>query len=198
MPRRSRELAVPSSHRTIDRMRAPSELEGCVLGHLWKHGPCTAYAVRSAMLESPSLQWSGSAGAIYPLLERFEERGLVRSRKAMRGERESWLYTLTAGGRGRLREWLGPPLMPDVVSITADPLRTRMYFLGALSTRERSAFIASARTALQRHLAELENCSAMDVLDRLALRGAIRMTHARLAWLDEVRRVVARGLSAKR
>lgn len=198
MPQGLRELAVPSRNRTIGPVRAPSELEGCVLGHLWKHGPCTAYSVRSAMLESPSSQWSGSAGAIYPLLQRFEERGLVRSRKAMRGERESWLYTLTAGGRGRFREWLGPPLTPDVVSITADPLRTRMYFLGALSTRERSAFIASARATLRRHLEELETSSAREVFDRLALRGAIRMTHARLAWLDEVRRVIARGMSAKR
>jgi len=169
-------------------MRAPSELEGCVLGHLWKHGPCTAYSVRATMLESPSSHWSGSAGAIYPLLARFEARGLVRSRQAMRGERESWVYSLTAAGRARFRSWLGPPLTADVISIAADPLRTRMFFLGALSPRERAAFFASAREALERHLEELVPAPGMDGFDRLALRGAIRLTRARLAWLEEARR----------
>ena len=111
-------------------MRALSELEGCVLGHLWKHGPCTAYAVRKEMLDSPSSQWSGSAGAIYPLLERLERRRLVSARKASRGKRAGWLYALTPTGHERLLEWLGPPLAPDVVSIAVDPLRTRV-FLGS-------------------------------------------------------------------
>jgi hypothetical protein len=82
--------------RGIKKMLGTSELEGVVLGHLWKRGPCTTYSIRKELLQSPSSHWSASAGAIYPLLARFEERGLVRSRKAMHKNREGWRYSLTA------------------------------------------------------------------------------------------------------
>ena len=141
--------------RGIKKTSGTSELEGVVLGHLWKRGPCTTYSIRKELLQSPSSHWSASSGAIYPLLARFEERGLVRSRKAMRKNRAGWRYALTAAGRKRFLAWLGPPLAGEIVSIAADPLRTRVYFLGALSGQERAAFLASARAVLKRHLAEL-------------------------------------------
>lgn len=173
-------------------MTPPSELEGCILGHLWKHGPCTAYSVRRVLLDSPSLHWSGSAGAVYPLLARFERRGFLSSRKTMQGNRAAWRYALTPAGRGRLRAWLGPPIAPEIVSITPDPLRTRTYFLDALAPRRRAAFFAEARAVLEEHLASLTREPAADVFDRLALRGALALTRARMAWLEEVRRALAR------
>lgn len=179
-------------------MLAPSELEGCVLGHLWKHGPCTAYSIRRTMLDSPSSHWSGSAGAIYPLLARFEERGLVGSRKSMRGDRAGWLYTLKAAGRKRFLDWIGPPLTDDVVSIAVDPLRTRVHFLAALSPRRRASFLAAAQTALERHIEELIPLPEMDEFDRLALDGAIRLSRARMAWLDDVRQSLTKEKRARR
>ena len=178
-------------------MSAPSELEGVVLGHLWKHGPSTPYSIRKELLQAPSSHWSGSAGAIYPLLARLEERGIVRSRKAMRGDREGWRYALTARGTHRFLEWLGPPLLGEVVSIAADPLRTRVHFLGALSRRKRETFFASARAVLERHVEELAPPPGMDEFDRLALLGAVRLARARIAWLEDVRRALA-GLSRPR
>ena len=176
--------------RGIKKMLGTSELEGVVLGHLWKRGPCTTYSIRKELLQSPSSHWSASAGAIYPLLARFEERGLVRSRKAMHKNREGWRYSLTEAGRKRFIAWLGPPLAGEVVSIAADALRTRVYFLGALSDQERAAFLASARAVLKRHLAELSPLPGMDEFDRLALQGAVRLTRARLGWLEDVRRAL--------
>jgi DNA-binding PadR family transcriptional regulator len=173
-------------------MRTLSELEGCVLGYLWKHGPCTAYAVRKEMLESPSSHWSGSAGAIYPLLERLEDGGLVASRKTSRGDRQHWLYELTKSGRDCLTEWLSPPLGRDLISVAPDPLRTRVYFLGALSPRQRARFLAQARENLERHIEELAAMPSVDEFDRLADRGAVRLTRARIAWLKEVERVLAK------
>jgi len=173
-------------------MTPPSELEGCILGHLWKHGPCTAYSVRKALLDSPSLHWSGSAGAVYPLLARFEARGLVRSKKTMRGDRAGWLCSITPAGRGRLLAWLGPPIAPDVVAIAPDPLRTRLYFLGALAPRRRAAFFTQARTALEDHLRTLAAQETPDAFDRLAMRGAMASTRARIAWLEDVRRALSR------
>lgn len=179
-------------------MSAPSELEGLVLGHLWKRGPCTPYSIRKELLQSPSSHWSGSAGAIYPLLARFAERGLVRSRKQARGDRDGWHYALTAKGRERFLAWLGPPLTGEVVSIAPDPLRTRVFFLGALSPAKRKAFFDSARAVLERHLEDLGRQGVADDLDRLALAGAVRLTHARLAWMEEVRRALRARKSARR
>jgi len=163
-----------------------SELEGCVLGILWKRGPRSAYAVRREMLDSPSTHWSGSAGAIYPLLERLERRGWVRSRSASRGDRESTVYRITRAGRGHLTDWIEPPFEPDVVSIAMDPLRTRVHFLGALPPARRRAFLRQARAELVRHLEELASEPVTDEFDRQALRGGLRVTRARIAWLDEL------------
>jgi DNA-binding PadR family transcriptional regulator len=184
--------------RTINTMLAPSELEGCVLGHLWKYGPCTAYSIRRTLLDSPSSHWSGSAGAIYPLLARFEKRGLVSARKSMRGDRAGWLYSLKAAGRERFLAWVGPPLTEEVVSIAPDPLRTRVHFLGGLTPRRRDAFLTASRAALERHLETLAHTPDMDEFDELARRGAVRLTRARIAWLDEVRAGLARLKRTKR
>ena len=171
-------------------MRGLSELEGCVLGYLWKHGPSTAYAVRKEMIDSPSSHWSGSAGAIYPLLERLEKRGFVASSKGARGDREHWTYELTDGGRDAFMAWLAPPLAYDIVSLAPDPLRTRMFFLGALSPKRRASFISEAREKLVAYVDELKDSTQEDEFDRLATRGAIRATRARIAWLDDVRKAL--------
>jgi DNA-binding PadR family transcriptional regulator len=173
-------------------MRALSELEGCVLGHLWKHGPSTAYAIRKQLLDSPSSHWSGSAGAIYPLLARLKKRGIVDSRKTSRGDRQTWLYAMTRPGRDLFMAWLAPPLDRDVISIAPDPLRTRMFFLGALSPSRRAAFLAQAREKLALYIDELAPGPAVDQFDRLAIRGAVRSTRARIAWLKDVQRTLAR------
>ena len=57
--------------------RTTSELEGAVLGVIWQEGPCTAYTIRKQFVASPSPQWSGSAGAIYPLVRRLEKKRLL-------------------------------------------------------------------------------------------------------------------------
>ncbi|HZE88705.1 MAG TPA: PadR family transcriptional regulator, partial [Verrucomicrobiae bacterium] len=64
-----------------------SELEGATLGVVWSEQPCTPYAIRRVFQTSPSPFWSGSAGAIYPLVERLETRGLVRAEATMTGRR---------------------------------------------------------------------------------------------------------------
>jgi DNA-binding PadR family transcriptional regulator len=178
--------------------RTLSELEGCVLGHLWKHGPTTAYAVRKELLNSPSSHWSGSAGAIYPLLERLENQKLVASREGARGDRSHWAYELTETGRKALVAWLAPSLAGDIVSIAPDPLRTRVYFLGALPPRQRAAFLADARTKLLAHIKDIEAMPAADEYDALAIRGAIRAARARIAWLDDVRKSLARPKAPRR
>ena len=64
-----------------------SEIEACVLALVSEDGPATPYAIRKIFLDSPSPQWSGSAGTIYPLIERLSRRKLIHSKLRLTGKR---------------------------------------------------------------------------------------------------------------
>jgi DNA-binding PadR family transcriptional regulator len=175
-------------------MRDLSELEGCVLGLVWSREPCTAYSIRREFLDSPSPQWSGSAGAIYPLVERLERLKLIRSAAHARGKRRSWRLSLTPAGRRTLERWLGPPHSRQTLGVPSDPLRTRVEFLGALSAWQRKRFLTEAERGLATHLRVVEqDCArrrrAGELPAYLAALGARGMLRARLEWLREAARL---------
>ena len=175
-----------------------TELEGCVLGIVWSRGPCTAYAARRVFLDSPSPYWSGSAGAVYPLLARLKDRGLVRARAHSHGLRTSRRFGITPVGRRMLERWLGPPLPEWILGVPMDPLRTRMGFLGALPARRRTLFLAEAERHARVHLEAARNELAGtrtggDLFDQLVSRGAVVSLEARLAWLSGARRRLGRS-----
>ena len=170
---------------------APSELEGTVLGVVWMLESCTAYAVRGVFRDSPTANWSASAGAIYPLMRRLEERGLLVSESRQQGQRPSRLYRVTRAGLSALRGWIGPPITPATVALPPDPLRARLRFLGALPRRRRADLIARILDALHHQLTELESLfveaeTQDDVYWKLAVGGGLRMARARREWLIEV------------
>jgi PadR family transcriptional regulator AphA len=168
-----------------------TELEGCVLGLFWERGPCTPYAIRKEFLASLSPYWSGSAGAIYPLIERLDRRRLIRAASGAQGPRRSKHYSLTPAGRQALRRWLGPPLTETTLGIPPDPLRTRMQFLGALPHPRKMSLLREAEAGLRMHVSRVEeNCErsrrAGETYEWLIARGAARMLRARLEWIREV------------
>jgi DNA-binding PadR family transcriptional regulator len=176
--------------------RTLTELEGCVLGLVWSRGPCTAYVVRKDLLLSASPHWSGSAGAIYPLMERLARQGLIRSRPDATGRRASRKYVVTAAGLAALRAWLGPPLPPGVVGIPPDPLRTRLYFLEALPPRSRRRFLSESERKVRTHLARAQEQAdrgrGENLVTFLADRGAVLAMAARLEWIHEITRHLAK------
>jgi DNA-binding PadR family transcriptional regulator len=171
--------------------RGLTELEGCVLGLIWEKSPCTAYAVRMEFLRSPSAHWSGSAGAIYPLVRRLERQHLIRG-EAQGDRRRSKRYRLTSAGRQRLDGWLAPPFAPETIAVPPDPLRTRFRFLAALHPRQQVAFLWEAQTQIQKELLRCEaDMASLPKADRASLwtaRGALAALGARLSWLEEVAR----------
>jgi DNA-binding PadR family transcriptional regulator len=171
--------------------RTLTELEGCVLGLVWSGGPCTAYAIRKELLLSASPHWSGSAGAIYPLMGRLARQGLIRSRPHATGRRPSRMYEVTAAGLEALRAWIGPPLSPTVVGIPPDPLRTRLYFLEALPPRCRRQLLSEAerkvRAELARSQKQAHRTRDENLMTFLADRGAVLSMAARLEWIREIR-----------
>jgi DNA-binding PadR family transcriptional regulator len=178
-------------------MERLSELEGVVVGILWLRGPQTAYAIRQVFARSASPQWASSAGTIYPLVQRLEKRRLIRSEAHSTGRRRARKYALTAVGQRALRAWIGPPLPLSALSLPIDAMRTRIWYLGALSERERTALIKEGRRGIKEHLRLLNRQYSPkrgqpDPFYALAWRGIVLMTKMRLAWLAEVESALAR------
>jgi DNA-binding PadR family transcriptional regulator len=176
--------------------RALTELEGCVLGLIWSAGSCTAYAVRAELLASPSIHWSGSAGAVYPLISRLRARGLLNARPTQHGRRRAVAYRLSPPGKAALRRWVSGTLDAWVVATPMDPLRTRLRFSGILSGPQQVRLIESARAALEAQMPEMRAfCERYRGIDEAAYwigRGALLIADARIAWLEELQRVRGR------
>jgi DNA-binding PadR family transcriptional regulator len=179
--------------KTKSRAAPLTELEGCVLGMIATRGPCTPYAIRREFRASPSRHWSASAGAIYPLVVRLQQRGLVGLERKTGDRRGARLYTLTAAGQRALRAWLGPPCLPLAAGVPPDPLRNRVAFLAVLDAQQQADFFDDAlcrvRGDLQKIVSYAErNKAEGDTLEYLVSCGSYRMMQARLDWLRETAR----------
>jgi DNA-binding PadR family transcriptional regulator len=167
-----------------------SEIEGSVLGLLAVDGPATPYAIRKVFLESPNPQWSGSAGTIYPLIERLLQRKLIRSTICLTGKRRGHRISITPSGSWALKRWLSVPIPEWVAGVPPDPLRTRIRFLGAIDNKLRLQFLQDAFHRTQAHLAAIEaDCTRRRTrgkFEYLIARGALLSMQSRCAFLHEV------------
>jgi len=158
-------------------------MEAAVLGALWHHGPCTAYAIRKEFMESPSPRWSGSAGAVYPLLERMERIKLVRSNVNRRGKRKQRDYEISSKGLVVFRRWLRN-LKPDLdVALMHDPLRSKLFFLDALTANQARTLVEEALDGLRNQLSSFQGYAEQNPI---VGRNMLLVTQARIEWLKEV------------
>lgn len=167
-----------------------SEIEACVLALVSANGPATPYAIRKVFLNSPSPQWGGSAGTIYPLIARLLRRKLIHSRLRLTGKRRGYRISLTTAGSRALQLWLAIPIPEWVAGVPPDPLRTRVRFLSAINPRQQRAFLQNAYQRTQAHLrlveADCEQKRAKGGLPYLVARGALLSMLSRCAFLREV------------
>jgi len=178
--------------------RENSELECFALGLVWQLGPCSPYEVRRHMQDSPSTQWSASAGAIYPLMKRLERLGLLCASAARTGNRRRQEYRITAKGVAALRAWIGPPLAKEAVTVAYDPLRSRARFLAALTAEKQREWIEAARAALdeveQRVRAwQEQHGQRIGPLSRAMTRSGELDVESRRRWVGEVGDAIRRG-----
>ncbi len=165
-----------------------TELEGDVLGFIWKLGPATAYRVGKVFADSPSSHWRASAGAIYPVVERLLEHRLIRGEHKQRGTRSSALLTITPAGEAALSAWVAPDSVNDLAAFTHDPIRTRIHFLAILPRNKRKAHLQRVASALESQVSEYSDTSSGewadgDSWDDAVRRGALEMHRARLRWV---------------
>ncbi|MBL8762035.1 MAG: PadR family transcriptional regulator [Phycisphaerae bacterium] len=169
--------------------RRRSELECFVLGLVWQVGPASPYDIRRHMQESPSTQWSASAGAIYPLVRRLQRAGLLSSEAKRDGKRRRREYRITVKGLGVLRAWIGPPIGAEAVTVAHDPLRSRARFLEALSEADRAAWFLAARAALDEVERRVNQWAAahgaLSRAARVMTRSGELDVESRRRWLEE-------------
>jgi DNA-binding PadR family transcriptional regulator len=175
--------------------RALTELEGTVLGLVWARQPCTPYRVRREFTDSPSPYWSGSAGAIYPLMARLEAASLLRSAAHATGGRGSRRYRLTPAGQRALVRWVGPPVPEDVVGVPPDPLRMRIAAMTVLPKARQRALLEALETGIRGQLAQAEAAHAAGLpggglFDLMSL-AAIEIQKQRLEWVRSVAAEIA-------
>jgi PadR family transcriptional regulator AphA len=178
------------THHTMS-MRKLSELEGAVLGVTSLYEPLTPYQIRKVFERSPNPHWSGSAGSIYPLVDRLARNRLLSARAHVTGKRRGLKYSLTASGRKVLRSWILDAKDEKLVGIS-DLLRLRFRFLSALKTTEQRRFVVAMIRKMTEAVKKIEadsrkKSSSHDDYSYLTARGALLMARARLAWLQEVR-----------
>ena len=169
-------------------MKKLSELEGVSLGIVSKFQPCTAYAVRRMLKESPSSHWRASAGSLYPLLARLERSGLISSQPDEQDGRGRKLLHITPKGLNALREWIQAGAEQDMVSAVSDPIRFRSFFLDTLDTGQQKRFLDEMIVQMQGQLEITEDRvekypEAEDFFGHLGSLGAVYVTRARLDWL---------------
>ena len=174
-----------------------TELEQCVLGVIWRDGPVTAYEIANLFATSLSSFWSGSAGAIYPVVQRLRRRGLVHgTARAWNGTRKT---VLTASDKGVevLRNWLTPPLPIAAAGPTYDSIRTRMFFLKVLPAAARRQFVDDAERITREQLvitrkAHEQQKALGNESEALGVLGVILEMKARLTWLRAIRQSLKR------
>jgi len=177
--------------------RPLSELECFVLGLVWQLGPCSPYAVRRHMQDSPSTQWSASAGAIYPLMRRLEREKLLQSSAKRTGERKLREYRISQKGKSVLKRWIGPTFNDDVITPTHDPLRSRARFLGLLTPAQQRAWVKAAAKVLNEVDQRVERWheTQRELLGKSAdimTKSGRRDVASRKAWLNDVKKLMGK------
>ena len=173
-----------------------TELQGAALGIIWLASPCTPYHVRKVFERSPSPHWTGSAGAIYPMIRNLESVRLITSHEHKVGRRIGRRYSMTPIGSRALQKWLQRAITEKTIGVPLDALRTRIRFFAALPPSARIKLIGKIEKQLAKHIKTVRaECRRRkvsgDIFSYLAMRGALLALQARQVWLQEVRRSAA-------
>ena len=140
---------------------------------------------------SPSSHWRASAGTIYPLLSRLEDEGLIRSTNDSSDGRGRRPLSITREGRKALKAWIKAIANPTLLSEIFDPLRSRMFFLGALAHKEQIALAERLLTDLALHLENSRQYlrqypASDDFFEHLGAVGGVINAESRIKFLKSV------------
>ena len=166
-------------------VKALTELEGAILSEIHHRGDQTAFQVRRSFALSPSLEWKGSAGAVYPAIKRLERDGLIAAIAKQGDGRATRILSLTQAGRDAMMGWACDPVR--AVSTGIDPFRMRAGIWNGLDAEERRRVLTTVRASVEANIAFLQGFSRnKDGIEKASVDLAMRLQMARLSWLDEM------------
>jgi len=112
--------------------------------------PMSGYDIRQMVSSSIGYFWSESYGQIYPGLKRLAAAGLVEKKtERNKGKPDRHLYSITADGRERLREWLKIPVSEEVAR---NELLLKLFFGSHVSSAVNRDHVMSNMEFHQRSL----------------------------------------------
>ncbi|MGN6154729.1 MAG: PadR family transcriptional regulator [Sphingomicrobium sp.] len=160
--------------------------EGTFLALVARIQPATAYQLSKVYEDSPVSNFGTSKGKIYPLIRRLKERGLLRSKPVQDDARGTEMLLCTASGERAVKQWVGE-IRPNHLLLD-DPLRTKVQSFDMLSPDERRSWIATARTALNEKLENLESYGQEVTVPfkDFVHDNAVASIRSRLEWLDRL------------
>ena len=163
-----------------------TEFEGALISELQRRQPRSAYQLKALFQGSPSLSFSGSAGAVYPAVRRLTEQGLIRAEAVDADGRGAHRLTLTEAGEAAATDWICDAERASDSGF--DPFRTRIGLIEGLPADRRAAFLQALEAALQRRIAWLDAFMVeQDEVGR-ARAGIDRAQQLyRLAWIADWR-----------
>jgi DNA-binding PadR family transcriptional regulator len=164
-----------------------TELEGAILSAVRRGTGLTAYRLRQAFLASPSMEWSGSAGAVYPAMRRLTAAGFLDA-KPSDDRRGTEHYRLTAAGGRALLSWASD--VTRTVSAGMDPFRSRAPEWLVLRSRQRAPLLREIEKALNARCAALElKIAAAGPIEREQASLELELQRVRLRWLAARKRL---------
>lgn len=161
-----------------------TEIEGAILSEIAHRQNLTAFRVRRAFETSPSVEWSGSAGAIYPAIRRLRARGLLDGEET--GDRRSTVkLRLTSDGERAMTAWACDP--DRASSVGLDPFRLRAGVWTTLTESQRRSVMQATRKAIQANIVFLEAyMPSLDPVEATRIELSLALQRLRLAYLETV------------
>lgn len=158
-----------------------TELEGAILTEVGFRDRRTAFKVRQAFKLSPSFEWQGSAGAVYPAINRLVDKGLITA-ETLPDARGTKKLSLTVAGKAELTEWSLD--VSGSLSIGADPFRLRAGLWQALEPDNQVRHFTSMITAAEGAIRALEEYrQEQDQYELTQVDLAIELQRLRVRWL---------------
>ncbi len=158
-----------------------TELEGAILGVLRRARGLTAYAVRQVFAASPSAEWSGSAGAVYPAIARLTKARLIAG-KALGDGRGTVALGLTAAGVAAHDDWLCDAVR--AAGPGSDPFRTRAALWRELPAARRRALMKALKGEIERRRDALAARTQDDPGEAVTDELLVGLLELRLKWLE--------------
>ncbi len=134
--------------------------------------------------------WSGSAGAIYPIIRRLQKRCLIEQVGEPINNRRGKLFAVTDPGVETLNSWIFRPLDPLVTGTPPDSLRNRVELLAILPMATQKEFLLGVIGSLEKQLEicdeDLRGIKGGDLYEYASCRGSVLHAQTRLRWIKEL------------